>query len=231
MSRSARLRPSLLFLLTLGCGGADRSGAGTVIIASPADTETLLPALRTAVTGRMVRELLFDPLIELGPTLDPFGDAGFEPRLAARWAWDADSLALSLTLDAAARWHDGRPVVAADVVTGYQQNMDPANGSAIRSEITDLDSVTAPDARTAVLHFRRRTAEPFVTAAAVVPLPSHLIDTIPPPAAWRRAPSRNARSGVDAIASWRASPRRAPSSPPSPTTIADAPAPTASPWS
>ncbi|MFM8909694.1 MAG: hypothetical protein ACKOH8_03825, partial [Gemmatimonadota bacterium] len=27
--------------------------------------------------------------------------------------------------------------------------------------------------------FKNRTAEPFVTAAAVVPLPSHLIDTIP----------------------------------------------------
>ena len=180
MPRSAPLRPSLLFLLALGCGSADRSGGGTVIIATPADTETLLPALRTTVTGRMVTELLFDPLIELGPTLEPFGDAGFEPRLSARWAWDADSLALTLTLDPGARWHDGRPVVAADVVTGYRQIMDPANGSAIRSEITDLDSVTAPDARTAVLHFRRRTAEPFVTAAAVVPLPSHLIDTIPP---------------------------------------------------
>jgi peptide/nickel transport system substrate-binding protein len=151
-----------------------------VIIASPADTETLLPPLRTTITGRMVTELLFDPLMELGATANPFGDSGFEPRLATRWTWDAEALALTLTLDPAARWHDGRPVVAADVVTGYRQIMDPANGSPIRSEITDLDSVTARDTRTAILYFRRPTAEPFVTAAAVVPLPSHLIDTLPP---------------------------------------------------
>ena len=179
MPRLARLRPTLLLLLALGCGPSDRAGGGTVIIASPADTETLIPALRTTVTGRMVTELLFDQLIELGPTLNPFGDAGFEPRLAARWSWDSDSLALAMTLDDVARWHDGRPVVAADVVTGYRVIMDPTNGSPIRSEITDLDSVTVRDERTAVLHFKSRTAEPFVTAAAVVPLPSHLIDTIP----------------------------------------------------
>ncbi len=178
MSRLARLTPALSLLLVLACDAADGIGGGTVIIATPADAETLIPALRTTVTGRMVTELLFDPLVELGPTLNPFGDAGFEPRLATRWAWDADSLALTMTLDPAARWHDGRPVVAADVVAGFRVIRDPANGSAIRSEIGDLDSVTTRDPRTVVLHFTARTAEPFVTAAAVVPLPAHLVDTI-----------------------------------------------------
>ena len=28
--------------------------------------------------------------MEIGPALNPFGDAGFVPRLAERWAWSAD---------------------------------------------------------------------------------------------------------------------------------------------
>ena len=76
----------LLVLVLLGCGTAESAvGGGTVIIASAADAEAMLPPLRTTITGRMVSELLFDPLVEIGPALNVFGDAGFAPRLARRW--------------------------------------------------------------------------------------------------------------------------------------------------
>lgn len=178
-----RLRIALLLLtlpLVVACGrDGGRTGGGTVIIATAADPEPLLPATRTNVTGRLASELLFDPLVEIGPALNPFGDAGFVPRLAERWVWSADSLTITFTLDPDARWHDGTPVTARDVVSGLAIIRDPANGSAVAGDVTEIDSITAPDARTAVVHFAARSAEQFYTASLVYPMPSHLVDTIP----------------------------------------------------
>ena len=182
MPRRHRLATPLLaalFVLVAACDRADGAGGGTVIIATAADPEPLLPATRTNVTGRLASELLFDPLVEIGPALNPFGDAGFVPRLAERWTWSADSLALTFTLDPDARWHDGTPVTARDVVTGLAIIRDPANGSAVAGDVTEIDSITAPDPRTAVVYFSARSAEQFYTASLVYPMPAHLLDTIP----------------------------------------------------
>ena len=104
------------------------AGGGTVIVSTAADPDPFLPPTRTSVTGRMVSELLFDPLVEIGADLNPFGEAGFVPRLAASWWWSPDSLTLTFTLDPDARWHDGTPVTARDVVTGLALIRDPGHG-------------------------------------------------------------------------------------------------------
>ena len=170
----------LLVLVLLGCGTAESAvGGGTVIIASAADAEAMLPPLRTTITGRMVSELLFDPLVEIGPALNVFGDAGFAPRLARRWEWSADSLTVTFALDPAARWHDGHAVVARDVVSGLAAIREPANGSALLSDLTEIDSVHAIDDSTVSVHFRTRSPEQIYTVSLLHPLPSHLVDTIP----------------------------------------------------
>lgn len=126
----------------------------------------------------MMSELLFDPLVEIGADRVPFGDAGFEPRLAKRWSWSADSLAIIFSLDPTARWHDGRPVVARDVAAGLAAIRDPANGSTTVADIPDIDSVHVIDDRTAAVHFNARSSEQLYAASLVFPLPSHLVDTI-----------------------------------------------------
>jgi ABC-type transport system substrate-binding protein len=57
------------------------------------------------------------------------GDKGFEPRLARRWTWSADSLSVAFELDPRARWHDGRPGRAEDVAFPFDLYRDPAVGS------------------------------------------------------------------------------------------------------
>jgi peptide/nickel transport system substrate-binding protein len=168
--------------LLVGCGtrGTDAApSGGTVIITTSADAEAMVPQTRTTVVGRLASELLFDPLVELGPTLDPIGDAGFVPRLARRWSWSADSLALSFELDPRARWHDGRPVVARDVVSGFVAIRDPENASTFFADVAEVDSVVARDEHTAVVYFATRTPEQMSAASLIFPLPSHLVDTIP----------------------------------------------------
>jgi peptide/nickel transport system substrate-binding protein len=167
----------VLPIALLACGGERAAGpvGGTVIIAAAADADALLPALRRTSQGRLASELLFDPLLVIGPSLNATDDAGFEPRLARRWSWSADSLAITFELDPDARWHDGTPVVGADVVAGLAAVRDPGNASVVASDFEDVDSVSAPDARRAVFHFRRRSAEQLYTASLLFPLPSHLV--------------------------------------------------------
>ena len=93
------------FLAAVACGGGsdDRRTGGTVVIGTPADADALLMPLVDGIQGRVVSELLFDRLADIGPALNTVGDAGFAPRLARSWSWSADSLAISFALDPAAK--------------------------------------------------------------------------------------------------------------------------------
>lgn len=180
MRRPIRLAPALAaFLLAAACGRDADVGGGTVIITTSADADALVPPLRATVGGKMVTELLFDPLVEIGPALDAIGDEGFVGRLATSWRWSADSLVITFTLDERARWHDGAPVVARDVAAGLAAIKDPANASTLFADVLEIDSVHVIDARTAALHFGERHNEQMYSASLVTPLPSHLVDTIP----------------------------------------------------
>ncbi len=171
----------LAFALSLlaACAGDAARGpvGGTVIIAAAADADALVPPLVGSSQGRLVSELLFDRLVEIGPSLNTVGDADFRGRLAERWNWSADSLAITFFLDPDARWHDGQPVVAADVVAGLSVIRDPANGSSLRVNLVGLDSLTVQGERQVTMHFGRRTAEQFYAASMIFPLPAHLLPT------------------------------------------------------
>lgn len=168
------------FLLVPGCDGGGRTGGGTIIISATADPDALIPPLRVNIGSRMVSELLFDPLIELGPDRNTFAESSFVPRLARAWEWSADSLVLTFTLDPDARWHDGQPVVAQDVVSGLAAVREPAHGSTLLSDLTEIDSAHVIDSRTVALHYNARSSEQVYAASLVFPLPSHLVDTIAP---------------------------------------------------
>lgn len=181
MARAPRTALLALVLPALAC--ADRTGAasgGTVLIAATADADAMLPALRTSIGGRMVSELLFDPLCEVGPSLNTLGTADFQPRLATGWTFSADSLVVTLALDPRAHWHDGQPVVARDVVSGLAAIREPANASSLLSDVSDIDSVHVVDEHTVALHFHARSAEQLYAASLLFPLPAHLVDTIAP---------------------------------------------------
>jgi peptide/nickel transport system substrate-binding protein len=167
-----------LLLAACGDGGEGELG-GTVIVGSAADADALLPMLSGVVQGRLVGELLFDRLADVGPSLNVNGDSGFLPRLARSWAWSPDSLRITFEIHPDARWHDGTPVRAADVRSGYRVTTDRANGSNLASNLADIDSVAVTDSLHATVHFARRGAEQFFSATQIFPLPSHLVDTIP----------------------------------------------------
>lgn len=199
---------------TAACGGdAPKGGAGdvggTVVIVSPAEPTTLFPPHASTTQAASIVAALFDRLAEIGPSLETVGDVGFQPRLASSWQWTADSLSIAFTLDSAAHWHDGAPVRAADVAYTFRAYTDDSVAAEGRSLLGNIDSVTAPDARTAVFWFKRRTPQQFYDATYHMHvLPSHLLDSIPMARVGQAAFARNpVGSGRFRFVKWDAKQR------------------------
>ncbi len=170
-----------LLLGSTACGGTDAGTAptgGTIIVATNADADALTPTHWKTSSDRMLAELLFDPLVEIGPELNTAGDAGFAPRLASRWTRASDSLSIRFTLDPAAKWHDGQRVVARDAVAAFRVLKGPHGANSVQTELADIDSVTAPDDSTVVMYFARKSPYQLYFASHILPIPTHLTDAI-----------------------------------------------------
>ena len=125
-------------------------------------------------------EQIFEPLADIGDSLNVFGDGGFLPRLADSWTWAPDSLSITFHVDPRARWHDGKPVRASDVAFTLALYKNPALASPVAPLLSNIDSVTVKDSLTPVFWFRERSAQEFYDAASVaLILPQHVYGTIP----------------------------------------------------
>jgi len=175
------LRALLLIPLVVACGDRSRGvSGGTVIIGASADADALLPGIVRSIQGRAASELIFDRIADIGPALNTVGDSGFVPRLAKSWRWSGDSLALTLQFDPAATWHDGTPVKSTDYAFALRLVRDPALASSITADLAAIDSISTPDAATAVVHFAQRDAEQFYAATLLTPIPEHIFGSIAP---------------------------------------------------
>ena len=180
---SRRAAAALALIASLAACRGDTRGTtatgdagGTVVLSTAAEPDFLLPPLITNVQGKMITDLVFDKLAEVGTDMNVFRDAGYRPRLAQKWTWSPDSLAIAFQLDPRARWHDGAPVRAEDVKLGYDLMVDKRVNSPQAPNVSEIDSVTVRDSLTAIFWFKRRTTEEFFTASYnVIPLPAHLL--------------------------------------------------------
>lgn len=158
---------------------ADAPTGGTLIIAVPSAWTPGPPPMVVDLFGRVVSDQLYERLADIGPRLNTIGDGGFEPRLASDWTWAPDSLSIAFTLDPRARWHDGRPVRAADVQFTFDVTRDPRAGSSITPLLANVDSVTVRNS-TAVVWFHRRTPTQFYDFVYQLPvMPEHVWKDVP----------------------------------------------------
>ena len=148
---------------TSGDSSATATGdtGGTLVVVMPAEPGTLFPPQVVGTQGGAVVSAIFDKLADIAPTLETYGDVGFQPRLARSWQWASDSLSIAFTIDSAAHWHDGAPVRAADVAYTFRVYTNDSIGSDAKSLLSNIYSVTATDTRTALFGFKRRTPQQF----------------------------------------------------------------------
>jgi len=177
---------------------------GVIVIASGADADVLLPVFAQGA-GRQVSDQIFLKLADAGLQANTVGDSGFVPRLAESWTFEGDRT-IVFRLHPDARWHDGRPVTAADVTFSFAAYRDTLLGAPAGPLLANIDSVRARDDRTVAFHFGRAYPEQFFDATHHMRiLPRHLLDSVPRDA-WRTHPLARAPvgSGPFRLAAWRA---------------------------
>ncbi|HEU4681080.1 MAG TPA: ABC transporter substrate-binding protein [Gemmatimonadales bacterium] len=141
---------------------------------------TFMEGAAATVGNFEVADQLYLRLAELGPTLLTAGDSGFVPGLAQSWT-RRDSVTLVFNLHPRARWHDGVPVTARDVVFTFSRARDPAVSPRLANLLRHVASVTAESDHRVVFRFSRPYAEQMYDATFhVAPIPAHLLAPLPP---------------------------------------------------
>ena len=173
-----------LGLALTGCSSdksAGGDGGGTLLVALGAEPASLFPLLADDEASKAITDALFEKLAKINDQTLTFGDAGFTPRLAKSWTWSADSLSIAFHLDPAARFHDGTPVRASDVLYTFRIAKDTALGSSFTSLITNIDSVTVVDSVTPKFWFHHRSPTEFYDAVyQLPPVPEHVYGKVKP---------------------------------------------------
>ena len=129
-TRARALRPlalaTALALLLAACGPSGPAGTtapgteitpqkgGRIIEGSFSDIKTLQPILVSDNPSSGVTALLYDSLVYIEPK-----SGQIKPNLG-KWTLSADGLTYSWQIRADANWSDGKPVIAADFLTGVK---------------------------------------------------------------------------------------------------------------
>jgi peptide/nickel transport system substrate-binding protein len=158
-------------LAVAGCASptttsAGTGAAGTLVVATAGEPETLNPVLNYGVDGG---SLIFDGLVGR--------DARNQlvPALARELpAVSADGRTVTAKLRDGVLFHDGSPLSAQDVVFTYQAVLDPKVDSTLRSDLDMLASVAAPDPSTVVFTLKYAYA-PFLQRLTLGIVPANAL--------------------------------------------------------
>lgn len=141
---------------------------------------TLMEGAASNVANMELADQLFLRLVGLGPTLVTAGDRDFVPLLARSWT-RRDSVTLAFDLDPRARWRDGVPVTAGDVVFTFSRAQNPSIAPRLSQLLHHITSVTAEGERRVVFHYSHPYSEQLYDATFhVAPIPSHRLASLPP---------------------------------------------------
>lgn len=144
----------------------------TVVVALESAPTMLDPRFTTDANSSLVAALLTDGLT----SSDDRGET--VPALAD---WEQPSpTEYRFRIRPDARFSDGTPVTAADVVATYRSVLDPALGSPKREALSGVTTLAAADPRTVVIRLREVSA-PFLEATNLGILPARLTGSGPVP--------------------------------------------------
>ncbi len=118
------------------------AGSGTLRIAVGTSINNLDPARTTTGEEYIYTNLLFNGLTRMTETLEVV------PDLAEKWSYSADLKSWTFNLRRGVKFHNGREMVAADVVKTFERILDPATGAAPRSNYEMVEKIVAVDSHT-----------------------------------------------------------------------------------
>ena len=180
----------LLLALLTGCGSNANRRGNTVLFASGADLQSINPLLTSHPLARQVqRYVLLTTLARYDSALTP------QSYLARSWQWTSSGRVLTMHLETAVRWHDGRATTARDVAWTLNAARNAATGYPRTGELAKLDTAVAADDSTAVLQWSEPQSRLPDVLTDLAILPAHLLDSVPltrlRQAAWNSVPVGN----------------------------------------
>ena len=145
----------------------------TVVIASASDVSSLVPVYDLSSLDREIQPILFSGL---NYAVWRDGRIGFETggnSLSEGWEFGPDSTTLTYRLRPDARWSDGEPIDAGDVVFTYELVARPEIGSTNAYVWEELDSLVADGPHQVTFHFARRHPRMLLNSGASI-IPEHV---------------------------------------------------------
>ncbi|HLE45170.1 MAG TPA: ABC transporter substrate-binding protein [Methylomirabilota bacterium] len=131
---------------------AAKKRGGTLTVGMPNDWNTFDPH-NLSFANFTLQQNLYDTLIRYDQSLKPL------PGLAERWAVAPDGQSVTLTLRKGVKFHSGKDLTAADVVKTFEKAADKDRGSNMLPAVANVAGVTAPDAGTVVIQFKKVSPE------------------------------------------------------------------------
>lgn len=123
-----------------------RAASSTMRIGLSSSLVHLDPLLMTFGDEYVYANLVFNGLTRIA------ADLTLQPDLAERWTPSPDLKTWTFSLRKSVRFHDGTPMVAADVVAVFRRLLDPATAAPSASDFGMVASVDAKDDTTVAFH-------------------------------------------------------------------------------
>ncbi len=154
---------------------ADHAKSQILYTAIASDPRTFNPILITDSSSGQLTGDLFESLLRVNP-VTTLPEAG----LAEKWDIAPDSKSITFHLRHDAKWFDGQPVTAHDVLFTLDVVYDPKVPNSIRPAIT-IDhqriAAEAPDDYTVVMHLPKPFA-PLLYSLGIQMIPAHILEPV-----------------------------------------------------
>ena len=158
---------------------------GTITMAMVSAWDSIIPFDTTSSYSDAVLDLIYDKLVYLKQ------DGTYEPRLADKWSMSDDNKVLTVHLNENAKWQDGEPVTADDVVFTMQVYNSPSAAVVRQNNVSPFAGFKEGDDSLQVKAVDEHTvemtcAEPtnmdflfFIKFRDIYILPKHLLGDTP----------------------------------------------------
>ena len=167
-----KVRTALLLVLVVGVSHCSKTGlltgerhpwtqAGVLRIAISEEPKNLNPLLAGTTPEVFIDRLMFEPLLSADPRGNPVPILAAAVPTQANGGISLDGLTIRYRLRRSARWSDGVPVTARDVVWSWQAIENTSNDVVSRHGYDDVRSIDAPDSHTVIVHLKQPFS-PFV---------------------------------------------------------------------
>jgi peptide/nickel transport system substrate-binding protein len=172
-------------------GGASDDGAArraakpvygdTLIEALLGDIQGLIPNITSDAPSHAIGDLIYSGLVKRDESQRLVGD------LAESWTISRDCLDMTFKLKKNAKWHDGRPFTADDVVFTYQAMINPKTPTSYKEDFKAVESIEAVDPHTVHVRYPKPYAKALQSWSTSM-LPRHLLEPYVVEGRLREAP-------------------------------------------